>query len=208
MQSVLSKQAISRRLLALGAALTLLTPLSGCGYNEIQTMDEEVNNKWAQVESQLQRRSDLIPNLVEVVQGYAKQERTVFTNIADARARMSGAIDSKDPSQVAEADKTFNSALSRLLVVAENYPQLQSNQQYTRLMDELAGTENRIAVARMDYNDTVRQYNGYIRQFPNNITAGVIQAEPREYYNPPAESQAAPKIDMDTPDDAPAKASH
>lgn len=178
------------------SVLLMTNLLTGCGYNTIQSMDEDINSKWAQVESQLQRRSDLIPNLVKVVQSYAKHERTVFTEIADARARMSGAIKSSNPEQVAQAEGSFNSALSRLLVVAENYPQLKADQQYTRLMDELSGTENRIAVARMDYNNAVRGYNSLIRRFPTNLTAMVIQSEKREYYNPPEASQAAPQIDM------------
>lgn len=174
-----------------------LTLLSGCGYNRIQTMDEEINNKWAQVESQLQRRSDLIPNLVQVVQSYARHERGVFKDVADARARMSGAIESNNPGQVAAAEGQFNTALGRLLAVAENYPQLKADQQYIRLMDELAGTENRIAVARMDYNNSVRDYNAYIRQLPQKLTAMVIQAEPREYYNPPTETQQAPQVNFE-----------
>jgi LemA protein len=174
-----------------------LSLLPGCGYNQIQTQDEEINNKWAQVQSQLQRRADLIPNLVKVVQSYAKHERGVFKDVSDARARMSGAITSNDPAQMAAAEGQMNTALGRLLAVAENYPQLKADSQYTRLMDELSGTENRIAVARMDYNDSVRNYNAYIRQFPTSITAGVISAKPRQYYNPPAESQRAPEINME-----------
>lgn len=171
--------------------------LSGCGYNEIQSMDESVTNNWAQIETQLQRRNDLIPNLVKVVQSYAKHERTVFTNIADARAKMGGALQSKDPAKVAAAEGEFNSALSRLMVVVENYPQLKADSQYTRLMDELAGTENRIAVARKDYNDSVRDYNAYIRQFPTNLTAMAFKAERREYYNPPESVNTAPEVKMD-----------
>jgi len=182
---------------ALLTAGMLTTGFSGCGYNQIQSMDEEVSNQWAQVESQLQRRSDLIPNLVTVVKSYAKHEKDVFTNIADARAKLGGAIQSKDPAQVSQADQGFTSALSRLLVVAENYPQLKADGQYTRLMDELSGTENRIAVARMDYNNTVKTYNSYIRQFPNNLTAMAFHAEPRKYYDPPAASQEAPVVKMD-----------
>jgi LemA protein len=174
-----------------------LSMLTGCGYNEIQTKDEEINNKWAQVESQLQRRSDLIPNLVKVVQSYAKFERGVYQDIADARARMSGAIQTNDPKQVAAAEGQLNTALGRLLVVAENYPQLKANEEYTRLMDELAGTENRIAVARMDYNNSVRDYNSYIRQFPVNLTAGMFNAKTHDYYNPPEASQQAPKVEME-----------
>ncbi len=180
----------------MSCALMMTLMFSGCGYNQIQTMDEDINNKWAQVESQLQRRSDLIPNLVKVVKSYASHEQTVFSDIADARARMSGALGSNDPNRVAEASGAFNSALGRLLVVAENYPNLKANEQYTRLIDELAGTENRIAVSRMDYNNAVRDYNGLIRRFPTNLTAMAFQAKPRAYYNPPQESQRAPEVDM------------
>jgi LemA protein len=185
-----------RSLVLLCGLILSLSLFSGCGYNQIQTMDEEIDNKWAQVESQLQRRSDLVPNLVKVVQSYATHEKTVFKDIADARARMSGAIKSGDPGQVSASEGEFSSALSRLLVVAENYPNLKADQQYIRLMDELSGTENRIAVARMDYNNTVRDYNSYIRQFPTNLTAMAVKAEKREYYNPPPKSQEAPQVDM------------
>jgi LemA protein len=183
--------------LALAGLLVMTLALSGCGYNQIQTKDEEIGNRWAQVESQLQRRSDLIPNLVKVVQSYAKHERTVFQQVADARSRMGGAIASNNPEEVARAASTFNTALSRLIAVAENYPQLKADQQYVRLMDELAGTENRIAVARMDYNNAVRDYNAYVRQLPQNLTAMVIGAKSRTYYNPPQESQKAPEVNMD-----------
>ncbi len=171
--------------------------LSGCGYNDIQTKDEDINNKWAQVETQLQRRADLIPNLVNVVQSYAKHERTVFKDVADARARMSGALQTNDPSKVAAASGQFNSALGRLLVVAENYPQLKADKEYTRLMDELAGTENRIAVSRMDYNNSVKAYNMESRMFPTNLTAMAIHAQVHAYYNPPTESQKAPVVHME-----------
>ncbi|MEB3286797.1 MAG: LemA family protein [Vampirovibrionales bacterium] len=195
MKKIKSAMAFKKPLLLL-TLIASVSLMSGCGYNEIQGMDEEINNKWAQVESQLQRRADLVPNLVKVVKSYATHEKEVFTNIADARAKLGGAIQSKDPSQIASAEGQFNSALSRLLVVAENYPQLKADQQYVRLMDELSGTENRIAVSRMDYNNAVRDYNRYIRQFPNNMTALVIKAETRKYYDPPASSQAAPEVDM------------
>lgn len=183
------------------ALVTLLfvlsvSSLSGCGYNAIQTMDETVNTQWAQVENQLQRRADLIPNLVKVAKGYAKQEKEIFTNIANARARLGGALQNDDPEAAAEASAAMNSTLSRLLVVMENYPQLKSDQQFTRLMDELAGTENRLAVARMDYNQAVSQYNSYIRQFPNNVTANVIQAKPRKYFNAPESSNQVPEVDL------------
>lgn len=186
------------RFLGFLIALVLTGSLfSGCGYNEIQTFDEDINNKWAQVESQLQRRSDLIPNLVKVVKSYAKFEKDTFTQIADARSKLAGAMQSKNPKQVAEASSGFNGALSRLLMISENYPQLKADGQYTRLLDELSGTENRIAVARMDYNDSVKAYNAFIRQFPTNLTAMVFKASVHEYYNPPAETQAAPQVNME-----------
>lgn len=188
---------LHRSFLLLLGFILMLSTLSGCGYNRIQTMDEEINNKWAQVESQLQRRADLIPNLVKVVQSYAKFEKEVYSNLADARAKMSGAIQSGDPKRVAAAEGEMNTMLGRLLAVAENYPQLKANEEYTRLMDELAGTENRIAVARMDYNNAVRDYNSLIRQFPVNFTAMMFGAKAREYYNPPAESQKAPTVDLE-----------
>ena len=186
-----------KRLLLTLIALVSLSILPGCGYNQIQTLDENVSSNWAQVESQLQRRADLIPNLVNVVKRYARHEETVFTDIADARARMSGALQQNDPGAAANATGELNSALSRLLVVVESYPQLKADQQFTRLMDELAGTENRIQVARMDYNNSVRDYNAYIRRFPTNITAAVTNAKPRKYYNPPASSQQVPVVDME-----------
>ena len=189
-----------KRLVLLAMLVLGLGMLSGCGYNEIQTMDEEINNKWAQVETQLQRRADLIPNLANVVKSYAKHEQKVFTDIANARARIGGALQSNDPKEAAAASSEMSGALSRLLVIAENYPQLKANEQYIRLMDELSGTENRISVARMDYNESVKEYNAYIRRFPTNLTAGATGAKQREYYNPPAESQNAPILDMDAND--------
>lgn len=183
--------------LFLCALILSVSLFSGCGYNRIQTMDEEIDNKWAQVENQLQRRSDLIPNLVKVTQSYAKFERDVYSDIADARARMSGAIRTGDPERVEAAEGEFSGALSRLLAIAENYPQLKADRQYIRLTDELAGTENRIAVARMDYNNAVRDYNAYIRQFPVVVTAKVIGSDRREYYNPPESTQQAPRVEME-----------
>jgi len=185
-----------RAFLGLISLVLFLSLTSGCGYNEIQVMDEEINGKWAQIENQLQRRNDLIPNLVKVVKSYAKHEKEVFTRIAEARSKLSGAMKSGSPKQIAGAEAQFGSALGRLLAISENYPDLKANEQYTRLMDELSGTENRIAVARMDYNNAVKDYNGYIRKIPQTITAQAIGAEKREYYEPPAETQKAPEIEM------------
>src|ERR1700678_1747443 len=138
--------------------------------NQMVTKNEAVKSAWAQVDVVLQRRSDLIPNLVNTVKGFAAQEQTVFHDIASARAALGGA---QTPSQKIAANGQLDSALSRLLVVVENYPQLKSNEQFLRLQDELAGSENRIAVARKRYNDALQDYNTFILQFPNSIWAGM-----------------------------------
>src|SRR3954463_8171470 len=155
--------------------------IAGCGYNKIQTLDEQASAAQGNIEAQLQRRADLVPNLVNTVKGYAQHEEAVFTQVAAARTGLLNAIQSKDASQMANADATMNSALGRLIAVAEAYPQLKANEGFLRLQDELTGTENRIAVSRTDYNDAVRQYNAYIRQFPQTITAKVSGAKPRKY---------------------------
>ena len=140
-------------------------------FNNLQVMDESVTSNWAQVENQLKRRNDLIPNLVETVKGYAKHESTVFTNIADARSKLSGAMNSQDVNAVAKSTSELNGALSRLLMIVERYPELKADKQFIGLQDELAGTENRIAVARRDYNESVKALNARIRTFPTNIVA-------------------------------------
>ncbi len=160
----------------------LVVALAGCGYNTIQTYDEQVNNAASQIKVQLQRRADLIPNLVETVKGYAKQEQTIFTEVAEARAKLSGAVQSGNLQQMAEANQALNAPLGRLLAIAENYPQLKSNENFRALQDQLEGTENRISVARQDYNDAVNRYNAYIRRFPQVLTAKVIGAKAREYF--------------------------
>jgi len=166
--------------------LSLLTTalfLAGCGYNQIQTLDERVNQAQGQIQTQLQRRADLIPNLVNTVKGVTKQEDTVFISIANARARLGGAIQSGNVRQMAAADSVLSQGLGRLLAIAENYPQLQSSQNFRDLQSQLEGTENRISVARQDYNTAVGEYNSYIRRFPNNLTAKVFgMGKPREYF--------------------------
>ncbi|HEU5039452.1 MAG TPA: LemA family protein [Gemmatimonadales bacterium] len=174
------------------AALALAT--TGCGYNQIQTMDERVNQAKGQIETQLQRRADLIPNLVETVKGVAKQESTVFTNIAEARARLSGAVQSGDIGQMAEANQAVTQGLGRLLAIVENYPELRSSESFRALQDQLEGTENRISVARQDYNAAVGEYNGYIRRFPYNLTAKIFGHGPREYFEAAPGSEAAPEV--------------
>jgi LemA protein len=165
-----------------------------CGYNTIQTYDEQVNAALSQIKVQLQRRADLIPNLVATVQGYAKQEREIFTAVADARSRLSGAIQNGDPQQMADANQALNAPLGRLLAIVENYPQLKSNENFRALQDELAGTENRIAVARQDYNDAVNRYNAYIRRFPQVLTAKVTGAKARTYFQETAAADTAPQV--------------
>lgn len=180
----------------------LLVPLalglSGCGYNRIQTLDETAAAQKSQIEVQLQRRADLIPNLVATVQRFAKQEETVFTNVANARAGLLGAIKTGNPEQMAAANQELGGALGRLLAISEAYPELKSDQTFIRLQDELAGTENRIAVARRDYNEAAQQYNTLIRRFPTAVTAKVIGAKPRNYYEVPnAANRDAPKVEFD-----------
>ena len=160
----------------------LALALTGCGYNRIQTLDEQINGFEGQIRVQLQRRADLVPNLVETVKGYAQQEQTIFISVAEARSRLGGAIQSGDLSQMAAANQGLTGALSRLIAISENYPQLKSNENFRALQDQLEGTENRIATARQDYNGAVQTYNSYIRQFPVVLTAKVIGKHARAYF--------------------------
>ncbi|MGD0277165.1 MAG: LemA family protein [Syntrophales bacterium] len=160
-------------------------------YNNFVAKDESVKNAWAQVENQLQRRYDLIPNLVETVKGYAKQEREVLIEVTNARSRVGGA--SSVPDKI-NANNELSGALSRLLVVVEKYPDLKSNQNFMRLQDELAGTENRIAVERKRYNDAVQIYNVAIRTFPANLFAGMFGFGKAAFFEAPASAKAAPQV--------------
>ncbi|MDZ4247383.1 MAG: LemA family protein [Dehalococcoidia bacterium] len=160
-------------------------------YNKFVALDEKVKSSWAQVENQLQRRYDLIPNLVETVKGYAKQEKDVLIEVTNARARVGGA--GKIPDKIA-ANNELSSALSRLLVVVEKYPDLKSNQNFLRLQDELAGTENRIAVERRRYNEAVQSYNVAVRSFPGNMVAGVFGFEKAAFFTAPAAAKAVPQV--------------
>jgi LemA protein len=169
---------------------------SGCSYNRFVTEEEAVKAQWAQVENQLQRRNDLIPNLVESTKGFAQQERDVFQAIADSRAKLAGA---QTPEQKIQAANEQTSALSRLLVVVENYPQLKSSETFARLMDELAGTENRIAVERMRYNERVQAYNTSRRSFPANITAAVFRFKEYPLFQAPESAKVVPKVDFGRP---------
>jgi LemA protein len=162
-------------------------------YNGIIKRDQAVKSAWAQVENQLQRRYDLIPNYVEVVKGYAKHEREVFIQVTEARAKVGGAstIDEK-----IKANTELSSALARLLAVVEAYPNLKANENFIRLQDELAGTENRIAVERKRYNEAVKSYNQYIKVFPHNIIARMFDFKESPFFEAPGEAKAPPKIEF------------
>ncbi len=178
-------------------ALLLVPALTGCGYNTIQTYDEAAQAAKQQIEVQLQRRADLVPNLVSTVQGFAQQEQAVFGAVAEARSKLLGAVQSGDVGQMAAANQGLTSSLGRLLAISESYPQLKSNENFIRLQDELSGTENRIAVSRTDYNESVQRYNTYIRKFPAVLTAKVIGSKERAYFEVAnAEAREAPKVDF------------
>ncbi|NMA42896.1 MAG: LemA family protein [Oligosphaeraceae bacterium] len=151
--------------------------------NSLISRDESVNLQWSEIDTQLQRRADLIPNLVNTVKGYAAHESEIFSAVADARSRLIGA---STPAEKAQAESEVNSSLARLLVIAENYPQLKADSSFIRLQDELAGTENRIAVARGRYNTAVKEFNTAIRIFPGSLFAAGLGFKPAEYYEPPA----------------------
>ncbi len=167
--------------------------LSGCSYNRFVSQEEQIKAQWAQVENQLQRRNDLIPNLVETVRGTAKQEQDVYKAIADSRAKLAGA---QTPEQKMQAANEQQAALARLLVVVENYPELKSNQSFNRLMDSLEGTENRIAVERMRYNEVVQSYNTSRRQFPANVTAKMFGFKEYPFFEAPPEAKRVPKVEF------------
>ncbi len=175
----------------LGAALLL----TGCGYNTMQSLDEQINQAQGQIQTQLQRRADLVPNLVSTVKGITKQEDTVFISIANARARLSGAVQARDVEGMATANDQLSAGLGRLLAISENYPELRSSENFKELQDQLEGTENRIAVARTDYNTAVGQFNAYVRRFPYNLTAKVFGLDkPRPYFRAQAGTQEPPKV--------------
>jgi LemA protein len=170
--------------------------------NTLVTKNEAVKSAWSQVDIVLQRRADLIPNLVETVKGYAAQEQTVFGDIAKARSALLAA---GSPSEKIAANNQLDGAIGRLLVIVENYPQLKSNENFMRLQDELAGTENRIAVERKRYNDTLQDYNTYVQQFPASVFAGFAGFKPNDAYFRAAEgSREAPKVNFGTPGHQPA----
>ena len=169
--------------------------------NTLVTKNEAVKAAWSQVDIVLQRRADLIPNLVETVKGIAGQEQKVFGDIAAARSRL---LSANGPADKIAANQQLDGAIGRLLAVVENYPQLKSNENFLRLQDELAGTENRIAVERKRYNDTLQDYNTYVQKFPNNIYAGWAGFKPNEaYFAATEESRQVPKVNFSTPSATP-----
>ena len=164
--------------------------------NKLVGLEENVKLEFSQVETTLQRRSDLIPNLVETVKGYAKHEEEVFTQIADARAKLAGSIEAGNVEDINNASNELDSALSRLLVITENYPELKANEQFVALMDELAGTENRITIARQNYNETVSKYNKAIKMFPASIVANMNGYEAADYFEADDDAKDAPVVNF------------
>ncbi|MHA3098258.1 LemA family protein [Acinetobacter brisouii] len=190
---------IKRMVLTILLTTTLL--VSGCGYNSLQAKDEAVNAAWSEVENQYQRRADLVPNLVNVVKGYAKHEKDVLVQVTQARASVASLkIDAQtlqDPAafqKFQQAQAQLGSALSRLIAVSENYPDLKANQQFLDLQAQLEGTENRIAVARKRYISTVQDYNTYVRQFPQSLTAKVIGMKTRPNFSAETGAEKAPIV--------------
>ena len=160
--------------------------------NQLVSKQEVVTTAWSDVDVQLQRRADLIPNLVETVKGFTKEESTVFGDIANARA---GLLNARGPQEKIAANGTLDSAFGRLLALTENYPQLKSNEQFLRLQDELSGTENRIGVARRRYNESLRDYNTFVRMFPNSVWAGILGFTPNTaYFEASASARTAPSV--------------
>lgn len=162
-------------------------------YNNLTSLDEDAEGAWAQVENQLKRRADLIPNLIEVVKGFAAQETEILSNIAEARTQYQGA---NSPEEYAEADESLNTAVRNLNVIVENYPELKSNELFQDLQAELAGTENRIATERMRYNEVIKTYNSKIRRFPTNLMAGMFGFDKREYFEINEADAQVPKVEF------------
>lgn len=186
-----------KRVFGLGLIAVLL---SSCGYNSMVTKDEDVAGKWAQVETQYQRRSDLIPNLVNTVKGYADFEKETLSAVIEARSKATSMqvdpskLDAKTLANFQKAQGAVSSSLSRLLVSVERYPELKANENFRDLQAQLEGTENRIAVARKDFNDAVKEYNAYIRKFPNNMFSGMFGFEKKAYFEAEEGSDKAPEV--------------
>ena len=195
-----NKSSTSKTLLAvLGVIAVVIIAIVVWGIstsNNLMTLREDVRMQQSQVETTLQRRSDLIPNLVNTVKGYATHEEEVFTEIADARSKLAGSIESGDIDSISKSNNELDSALSRLLAITESYPDLKASEQFTSLQDELAGTENRLAVARKDYNDSVKTLNSRIRTFPTSIIASIAGIKARDYFEIEEGEEATPKVEF------------
>lgn len=165
--------------------------------NSLVSLKEDVEMQQSQIETTLQRRSDLIPNLVATVKGYTKHEEEVFTEIAAARSKLAGSIESGDMESISEANNALDSALGRLLAISENYPDLKASEQFIALQDELAGTENRIAVARQYYNEKVKNYNTAVQRFPSSIVAGISGYSPMQYFEADESANEVPEVKFD-----------
>jgi len=190
----MSYRSVLKRNVGMTAVLMAVALLcSGCGYNTMVSLKEQIDSAWAQVENQLQRRNDLVPNLVEVTKGYAAHEKEIFTRVAEARSRLIGA---GSRAEKIDAADNLSGALSRLLAIAENYPQLKADAQFARLSDELAGTENRIATERRRYNDTVREYNTFIKKFPQTLVARITGFETEKYFEAAKGAEEVPKVNF------------
>ncbi|MCM3192139.1 LemA family protein [Priestia megaterium] len=175
----------------LGLGIVVIYGVSS--YNSLVSAQEDVDNKFSQIDNQLKRRADLIPNLVETVKGYAKHEQEAIDSVTQARAQLAGA---KTPEDKADANQQLSGALNRLLVVVEKYPDLKANENFRSLMDSLEGTENRLAVARKDYNDEVAKYNKSVKRFPKSMLAGTFGFEKKPYFEVTNEEKEAPKVDF------------
>lgn len=189
-EMVMMKKSVIVLIAIISIVLIFIGNLAG-SYNNLVRLDEEVNAMWAQVENQLKRRADLIPNLVNTVKGYASHEEEVFVGISKAR---SGILEATTPEEYAKAYNELNKSLQGLNVVIERYPELKANTNFTQLQDELAGTENRLAVARMDYNEAVKTFNSKIRRFPTNIIANMFGFEQRQYFEITEEDEQTPEV--------------
>jgi LemA protein len=182
----------SRTQRAAAMLVLLASTLAGCGYNRLVSLREAIDGAWAQVENQLQRRNDLIPNLIEVTKGYAAHEKEIFAAVTNARARMLAAGGSRDAEIAASGE--LSSALSRLLALAESYPNLKADTQFTRLSDEFAGTENRIATERRRYNEVVQEYNTLTKSFPTVLTARMFGFGEQRYFEVPESAKQVPQV--------------
>ncbi|EDM35595.1 LemA protein [Pedobacter sp. BAL39] len=193
---------MKKTVLVIVGVLVLFTALSSCGYNNLVKLDEDVKAKWNQVETQYQRRADLIPNLVNTVKGAAKFEQSTLTQVTEARAKATQVTidpDKLTPENIEKyqvAQGQISQALGRLLMVTENYPELKATEQFRDVSAELAGTENRIGVARKDFNESVQTYNVKVRSFPNNITAGLFGFSQKAGFKAEAGAEKAPKVEF------------